>query len=100
MAKIKTNTGSHINLKELLSFNEELIKFKQALDDYFDNINSSVKELEREWGDEKLLEYKEEFDKYTKLLKPLGEELETSKKFMEDHWIPRIEKYLNTKRKG
>lgn len=98
MAKITTKTGAYVNLKELLTFNEELIKFKQALDDYFDKINKSVKELERGWQDEKLEEYKEEFNKYTKLLKPLGEELETSKKFMEEHWVPKIEKHLKMKR--
>lgn len=98
MAKIKTKTGAHVNLKELVHFNQELIKFKQSLDNYFDKINISVRELEREWQDEKLEEYKGDFNKYTKLLKPLGEELENYKKFMEEYWIPKIEKHLIMKR--
>ncbi len=98
MTKIKTKTGAHVNLSELLSFNEELIKFKRALDGYLIEINSSVKELEKGWQDEKLTEYKTEFNKYTELLKPLGEELERSKKHMEEHWIPKIRKHLELKR--
>ncbi len=99
MAKIKTKTGAHVNLIDLVSFNDELIKFKKAMDNYFEKINSSVKDLEKGWQDEKLVEYKTEFKKYTDLLKPLGEELENSKKFMETHWIPKIKKHLELKRK-
>ena len=99
MAKIKTNTGAHVNLTDLVTFIDELIKFKKAIDNYFEKIESSVKELEKGWQDEKLIEYKTEFRKYTNLLKPLGEELENSKKFMEDHWIPKIKKHLELKRK-
>jgi len=99
MAKIKTKTGAHVNLTDLVTFNDELIEFKKAMDNYFVKIESSVKELERGWQDEKLIEYKTEFKKYTDLLKPLGEELENSKKFMETHWIPKIKKHLDLKRK-
>lgn len=100
MAKIKTQTGAHVNLTDLLSFNAELIEFKKALDGYLEQINSSIQELEKGWQDEKLEEYKSEFKKYTELLKPLGEELESSKKFMETHWIPKIEKHINLKARG
>jgi uncharacterized protein YukE len=98
MAKIQTRTGAHVNLSELLSFNEELIKFKRALDNYLIEINASVKELEKGWQDEKLDEYKTEFNKYTQILTPLGEELERSKKHMEENWIPKIKKHLEMKR--
>lgn len=100
MAKIKTKTGAHVNLTDLLTFNVELIQFKKALDGYFDQIEASIRELEKGWQDEKLVEYKTKFNKYTELLKPLGEELENTKKFMETHWIPIIKKYLELKARG
>lgn len=100
MVQIITKTGAHVNLKELLEFNKDLIKFKKTLDNYFEEINQSVKQLEQGWKDEKLLEYKEQFQHYTDILKPLGEELETSRIFMETHWVPKIEKHLNMKPKS
>jgi hypothetical protein len=98
MTKILTKTGAHVNLIDLVAFNQDIIKFKKALDNYFEKIESSIKDLEKGWQDEKLHEYKTEFKKYIDLLKPLGEELENSKRFMEEHWIPKIQRHLDLKR--
>lgn len=94
---IKTEKGAVVNLSALLKFNEDLIHFKYALDGYFDNITSSLRELEQGWQDEKLEEFKIVFNQYAEILKPLGEELEHSKKHMEEYWIPIIQKYLDKK---
>ncbi len=96
---IKTKTGAHVNLSELIEFNKDLVRFKQALSGYLEGIDQAVKTLENGWQDQKIEEYKSEFKKYTELLKPLGEELESYAKFSEQHWIPLIKKHLDMKRK-
>lgn len=100
MSKTQTNTGAHVKLSELIQFNQDLIKFKKALNECSTNIEAAIKTLERGWRDEKLVEYKKDFEKYTKLLEPLANELERYEKFMEAHWIPRIKKHLEMKRNG
>ena len=96
---ITTKEGVHVNLNDLIEFNKDLVKFKNASTGFLTKINSSVNTAERDWQDEKFVEFKAEFDKYTKILLPLAEELESYKKFSEEHWIPLIKEYLAAKRK-
>ncbi|CEN44307.1 MULTISPECIES: hypothetical protein [Capnocytophaga] len=96
--KIKTRTGSHVNLDALLEFNKKLIQFKKALYEYSSEINQALNRLERDgWKDEKFSEYKIAFDKYIKLLEPLGQELEQMEKTMQIKWVPFIRKHLENK---
>ena len=42
---IKTKTGAHVNLTELIQFNQDLNKFKKALIDYLEGIDLAMKTL-------------------------------------------------------
>jgi hypothetical protein len=96
---IKTRTGAHVNLDELIAFNQDLIKFSSTLESIFEGVEQSVRELEKGWQDVKLEEFKTDFNTYTKKLEPLAQEIRSYSKFSEQHWIPLIEKHLNMKRK-
>jgi hypothetical protein len=95
---IKTRTGAYVDLKELVDFNKDLIKFSIALEKLFDGVEQSVRELEKGWNDSKIIEFKADFNTYTKKLEPLAQELRSYSKFSEEHWIPLIERHLNMKR--
>jgi uncharacterized protein YukE len=96
---IKTRTGAHVNLEELIQFNKDLDKFSKTLKTLFDEVDRSVKELEKGWRDRKLEEFKTDFNKYTTKLEPLAEELKSYADFSEKNWIPLIEKHLQMRRK-
>ena len=96
---IKTRTGAHVNLHELIEFNKDLEKFSKTLETLFDEVQRSVRELEQGWKDRKLDEFKADFNNYTKKLDPLAKELRSYADFSEKNWIPFIEKHLQMKRK-
>lgn len=96
---IKTRTGAHVNLEELIEFNKDLLNFSRTLESLFDGVEKAVRELEQGWQDVKLEEFKEDFNKYTKKLEPLAQEIKSYSKHSEQHWIPLIKKHLDMKRK-
>lgn len=92
--RIETKDGVYVDMTELLQFNQDLIRFKNTLNKFLEDVGTYVKMCGHEWKDEKFNEFQKKYEEHTNKLKPLAEELERYKKFSEENWIPIIKEHL------
>jgi hypothetical protein len=94
---MSNNPNVQINIKALVEFNKALVAFSSKLNESFSEMDQSLKRLGENWKDEKYIEFKNEFSEHVKKLKPLSDDLKRYRDHSEKHWIPIIQKFLNTR---